>query len=185
MTESSPEIALRPLREADLARLELSLRSSPCGSHAEDVAWQDEGGGNVLIAWMGERPVGSGLIRWAGPRDPAVERMLPNCPEIFRLGVAEDARSRGAGTALLRGLEELAWVRGFRRVGLGVGLGNEGARRLYDRLGYRSAGTPSYVDRWEEPRPDGTRRIEEEGCQFLVKEHAADVRGVGVSKKPR
>ncbi|GAA0454532.1 hypothetical protein Ade02nite_02990 [Paractinoplanes deccanensis] len=56
---------------------------------------------------------------------------------ISEIEVAEEHRSRGYGTAMLRAGEATLTARGVRRVGLHVFGHNTGARRLYRRLGYR------------------------------------------------
>ncbi len=52
--------------------------------------------------------------------------------------VAKPFRDRGIGTSLVRAAEALAGERGYGTVELGVEDSNPGARRLYERLGYRS-----------------------------------------------
>ena len=55
------------------------------------------------------------------------------------LFVAEGARGRGVGTALLAAVAERAWAEGCAEVRLDVVDGNR-ARALYERQGYRAAG---------------------------------------------
>lgn len=50
--------------------------------------------------------------------------------------VAEGMRGRGIGSSLVRRAEEEARKRGFAEITLGVDETNEGAVRLYQRLGY-------------------------------------------------
>ena len=52
--------------------------------------------------------------------------------------VARPWQNRGIGTSLVRAVEALAAERGYGAVELGVEDSNPGARRLYERLGYRS-----------------------------------------------
>ena len=52
--------------------------------------------------------------------------------------VARPRQGRGIGTALVHAAEALAAERGYGAVELGVEDSNPGARRLYERLGYRS-----------------------------------------------
>jgi ribosomal protein S18 acetylase RimI-like enzyme len=61
-------------------------------------------------------------------------------PEIQDVYVEPAHRRRGVATALSRGVEQEAVLRGHAQISLSVGLGNEPARRLYERLGYRDAG---------------------------------------------
>ncbi len=52
--------------------------------------------------------------------------------------VAKPFRNRGIGTSLVHAAEALAAERGYGAVELGVEDSNPGARRLYERLDYRS-----------------------------------------------
>lgn len=52
--------------------------------------------------------------------------------------VSRPLRSRGIGTTLVRAAEALAAERGYHAAELGVEDSNPAARRLYERLGYRS-----------------------------------------------
>jgi ribosomal protein S18 acetylase RimI-like enzyme len=52
--------------------------------------------------------------------------------------VAKPLQGQGIGTTLVHAAEALAAERGYRTVELGVEASNPKARRLYDRLGYRS-----------------------------------------------
>jgi ribosomal protein S18 acetylase RimI-like enzyme len=52
--------------------------------------------------------------------------------------VARPFQRRGIGTSLVRAVESLAAEQGYRSVELGVEDSNPDARRLYERLGYRS-----------------------------------------------
>jgi GNAT superfamily N-acetyltransferase len=162
-------LEVRPLAPDDLDRLDAYLRPAPYRSHADDLAAQERGEVTVLVAWIGGRPIGQGLIRWEGPRDATVASALPGCPEIFRLSVEVAHQSRGAGTALLDAMEALARARGLPAVGLGVGLENPRARRLYERRGYRDAGCGTYTDTWFHPDASRRRVRVDDACEFLVK----------------
>lgn len=75
-----------------------------------------------------------GLI-WLLQSDTENERFL-----IDGLIVAPHVRGRGVGTALLHAMRQEAGRRGYREVRLDVADGNDGARALYQRLGFREAG---------------------------------------------
>ncbi|MFH6784698.1 MULTISPECIES: GNAT family N-acetyltransferase [Methylobacterium] len=60
--------------------------------------------------------------------------------ELKRLIVAEGARGRGVGSALVQGAEALARRLGAGRIVLEVGVGNEEARALYRRAGFTPRG---------------------------------------------
>ena len=56
---------------------------------------------------------------------------------ISTLVVAPDAENRGVGRALLDAAEAWGRSRGYRLLTLNVFEGNQSARRLYERAGYR------------------------------------------------
>ena len=89
----------------------------------------------------GNRPVGVALLAVRG-REGWVGGM----------GVAADRRREGIGEALLRALLAAARERGLSRVRLEVLEGNEPARRLYERLGFRHL---RLLDVWSLPAGAG------------------------------
>ncbi|RYG90452.1 GNAT family N-acetyltransferase [Loktanella sp. IMCC34160] len=72
---------------------------------------------------------------WRLQSDIENERFL-----IDGLIVAPHMRGRGVGTALLRAMRQEAGRRGYHELRLEVADGNDGARALYDRLGFRDIG---------------------------------------------
>ena len=123
--------------EADLSPLERHLPTGRNNAHAYHFARQKSGDVEYLIAWIDDVPVGHGLINWVGFRDDAPRAAYPECPEISNLGVDQAWRGTGIGSALIAEAEARIRARGFRRAGLGVGVENPDAARLYARLGYR------------------------------------------------
>jgi ribosomal protein S18 acetylase RimI-like enzyme len=64
------------------------------------------------------------------------------CPEaaiawIYDIAIDEEHRGKGYGRALLNGLEEVAREHGLESIALNVFAGNDYARRLYERAGYK------------------------------------------------
>lgn len=165
-----PQRYIRSIRREDLRAIAAALPAAPYRTHADDFDWQRTGAVTELIAWDASTPVGSGFIHWSGPRDASIAEAVSDCPEIFRLEVLDEHRSKGFGAALVRELEALARARGFLRVGLGVGIANPRARALYERLGYRAVESSDYVDRCERPDANGKRCTSEEPCIFMVKD---------------
>lgn len=110
------------------------------------------------------------LQAWAGPKKPTDYAMAINSDAVFVAEVgteilgfslfdAEEAElralyvhpahvGRGAGTALLKAVEQSALSAGFRRMGLHATLNSSG---FYERLGYENLG-PS-----ENPLPTGEK----------------------------
>lgn len=119
------DLTVRALDRGDVAVL--AAREPASRGYARS-AWERQqlGEVEVLVAWCGEVPVGSGEVT-AGPR-----------PELRNLAVDERFRGRGIGTRIIAAAEERARGRGLLRVGVAVD--NPGARRLYERLGYVATG---------------------------------------------
>jgi RimJ/RimL family protein N-acetyltransferase len=76
---------------------------------------------------------------------------------------------RGSGTALVQAGEDTARRLGHRRLALGVGVDNPGARRLYERLGYADCGNGTIVGTWVERNRDGPPVRVSERVHLLVK----------------
>jgi GNAT superfamily N-acetyltransferase len=93
-----------------------------------------DGGQTYLIAWEGGEPVGHAHVSW--------DRTTLGIPEIQDVFVPPELRGRGIGTELSRAAEQLAGERGHARVSISASVANEGALRLYRRLGYRDADLP-------------------------------------------
>jgi ribosomal-protein-alanine N-acetyltransferase len=89
---------------------------------------------NVLVARMDNRIVGFAIMRYG--EDDAHLDLLAVASAYQRLGVARQ---------LLSWLEKCAVVAGTFKVELEVRANNEGARRFYERMGYRViAEAPGY-----------------------------------------
>jgi ribosomal protein S18 acetylase RimI-like enzyme len=116
-------IDVRELNEAELAQVDARLPLSRL-----------DGAQTYLIAWDGSEPVGQAHVAW--------ERTTLGVPEIQDVFVPEELRSRGIGTRLSRAAEELARARGYAELSISASVANDGALRLYRRLGYREAGLP-------------------------------------------
>jgi GNAT superfamily N-acetyltransferase len=91
----------------------------------------DQPGGEYLVAWEGDAPVGHAHLDWR--HDP---------PELQDVYVSESHRRRGIATRLSEAAEERVRERGFDRIALDVDVDAPGPRALYERLGYREKGTP-------------------------------------------
>jgi [ribosomal protein S18]-alanine N-acetyltransferase len=87
-----------------------------------------------LVAWEGDEPVGHAHVAW--------EETTLDVPEIQDVFVPTELRARGIGTKLSETAEQMARARGHRQISISASITNEGALRLYRRLGYRDAGLP-------------------------------------------
>jgi GNAT superfamily N-acetyltransferase len=118
-----------------------------------------------LVAWDGNDPVGHAHVAWAGGK--------LGVPEIQDVFVRPERRRQGVASELTLAAERLAAERGNARISLSHGVANEGARLLYEGLGYRDAGLPP-------ERVVGTvlmrgRRVEvDDTLIYLVKELPVD-----------
>jgi predicted N-acetyltransferase YhbS len=97
-----------------------------------------------------------------------VRQLLGSFPEMNAL----EARppGGGTGTALIGFAEETARALGASTIGLAVDVSNQGARRLYERLGYCVWDNGVAVDHWDETDSDGTVvRSNADTCEYLTK----------------
>lgn len=129
---------------------------------------QQRGECEFLVAWLGNAPAGSVCLLGASKYE-SVRTLLGAFPEMNALGAFP--QRQGTGTAIIRYSEDGARRRGETRMGLAVELGNEGALRLYRRLGYCDWGNGLVVDEWVELDDHGTPTIAHaDECYYLIKD---------------
>lgn len=139
----------------------LKLFSQKYNRFSHEYADVAENGGDVagiLISYSGwilpllALPTGAQLVQacglsWAGGRikdTRAILRMKEAMPDeyfINDVAVSEEFSGRGIGTQIMKHAEEKAKRAGLRKCSLTVDVLNEGAIRLYERLGYKITGT--------------------------------------------
>ena len=153
-------VVVSEIRESDVALLEDQGKPAVGRSFADEYADQCRGEQSIYLATDGGRLLGSGFIRWLGPRDADAHDLFPLAPEIFRLEVVETRRSQGIGTRLLDALCAAATAQGFPAVSLGVAHANPRAHALYRRLGFEETPLTEYYDEYQYPLEDGGGR----GC---------------------
>jgi ribosomal protein S18 acetylase RimI-like enzyme len=94
-----------------------------------------EDGAVLFLAEGPEGALGYAFARpGSAPEALAIERPL----EVETVAVLPAARERGIGTALMDAVDAWARERGIEHLTLAVRTDNEGARRLYERRGFRS-----------------------------------------------
>ena len=111
-------------------------------AHPHELAPPD---GVFLVAWAGSDPVGCA----------ALKRLDERTGEIKRVHVAERARRRGTGRALMVRLEDEARARGYERLRLDIGDRQPAAMALYQGLGYVEISDYNgnrYASHWLEKR---------------------------------
>jgi len=101
------------------------------------------------------------LALHSGPLLFELPRPGPGEFYIAHVAVLPGWRDQGIGTMLLAAAEEKAKAEGLSKCSLDVELGNTGARGLYERLGYKVAGTYTFHAE--------TRRRGIEGLHRMVK----------------
>ncbi len=100
--------------------------------------WGRPGDGGVIAEWEG-KPVGACWFRRFTPAHPGYGFLGEDVPGIG-LSVREEYRGRGIGTSLLAAALATLLRGGAATVSLSVELGNERARRLYERAGFEPVG---------------------------------------------
>jgi ribosomal protein S18 acetylase RimI-like enzyme len=141
---------------------------APAGVYAAHLAAQADGLCTVLVAEVGGRVVGTGMLR-AERRDAVVVERLGSLPEISNLQVHPDERGRGHGTALVEAACALVAGQGGSRVGIGVADDNPDAARLYLRLGFADTGL-AYADHYTWTDVEGVEHQAADDVRYLVRE---------------
>lgn len=130
-------VQYRKLVEADLREIEWEGAYTLYRRVYEDVYQRVERG--QALMWVAELPE-LGLVGQAFVQLKMTDRSCANGRTrayIHSFRVRPAMRNRGLGTALLAFVEQDLVQRGFREVTLNVAENNEGALRLYQRLGYK------------------------------------------------
>lgn len=160
---------VRESTDADVAALERAIPTGAARVHAAHRARAAAGELTHLVVVDDEGvPLGVGAVLWSGPRGENAATAFPGVPELAHVHVAEHARGRGAGSALLAHAEAVVRGRGHRACVVGVSDDNDGAIRLYQRRGYRDTAAGDTVD-YTWVAPDGAEHAVREDCLLLLK----------------
>lgn len=139
------EAVIRPAEAADLPALEwMGLYSPHRAIIAEAFAAQQRGDGLMLLALTNGFPVGQVWIDLARKRAEGVA-------VLWAVRSFHPLHGAGIGRHLLEAAEQELRHRGIRRAEIGVERANDGARRLYERLGWRIVGPLDEVQRCVTP----------------------------------
>ena len=144
MAETEVRIAVhfRLCRGEDLRALEwMGLHTREREIIEGAFAAQERGDGLMLLGLSAGFPVAQAWIDFAGPGRAA-------CPLLWAVRVFPALQGAGLGTRLMQEAERRMLARGAREAELGVERDNLGARRFYERLGYRAAGARREVVRY-------------------------------------
>lgn len=89
-----------------------------------------QGNGDYLVDWDGAEPTGHVHVAWSDP------------PELQDLEVCSEYQRQGIATSLIASVEATCRRRGCSRLHVMVSDRNDGARALYEHLGYARANIP-------------------------------------------
>lgn len=128
---------------------------------------QEAGLATYLVAWRGGEPVGRCTVLAASKYDK-VRQLFGEFPEMNALEARP--QGQGTGTKMIACTERTAREHGAAKVGLAVAVSNDGANRLYQRLGYRDWGHGSVLDHWDEIDSAGrVVKTNADPCRYLTK----------------
>lgn len=162
------------IKEADESQLDfLVTQFSPNNPMFQfnRYATQNRGEGLYLIAWHNNTPVGHFLLRWSGPNDVPVTKLVNITHSAFlEAGVTVyEYRRQGVATAIIQEAERLAKEKGCTCLGLEVGINNPEAKRLYEKLGYEDWGHGEFPISWEYTDENGNKGIGTEVVIYMKK----------------
>jgi ribosomal protein S18 acetylase RimI-like enzyme len=131
------QVLFRHAQETDLRAIEWEGDYKEFRNVYADVYRRSERG--LAVMWLAELP-GWGLVGQVFAQLKTNDRKTANGKTrayVHSFRVRPSWRGHGLGTRLMEVVEADLSSRGFREVTLNVGDDNEGALRLYQRLGYR------------------------------------------------
>ena len=149
MTDSGPDVSLRPLRADEYPAFVATSKAGYAQAIEEQAGYTAEYArqraeddfANILPAGLATAGHAITVIEaegeavgrlWLAEREMGAQRVL----FIYDIEIDEAFRGRGLGRAAMLLAEEQARQRGITRVSLNVFGGNEVARKLYRSLGY-------------------------------------------------
>ncbi|TYC96322.1 GNAT family N-acetyltransferase [Arthrobacter echini] len=150
-------VQIRLCADSDLVALEAT---EPPGAGIARSVLQHQGAGIVVYAaaWRQDQPLGTVVLD-----------LNASCaPELKHLFVQETVRGTGIGTSLCIWTEAYAVQAGFAALYLSVGTDNDGARRLYERLGFAPTGRTTTTS-YEYIDDDGRKQWATENDETFVK----------------
>jgi ribosomal protein S18 acetylase RimI-like enzyme len=171
---------VRPAGEDDLTELIAApWTANLAATHTDRFTLQERDAAVYLVALVDGTIVGHLLLKWDGPDGDVLRSQLAPCAEIEDLRVVEELRSRGIGSALLDHAAALTVARGQNRLGLAVGLDNDRARALYERVGFAQVDIPPFDVRWQYRTPTGELAWGSQRCSYMIKPLLGRGSGVG------
>ena len=157
---ASLRVAIRTLLQTDLATLE--WHGGPDLRSFYEWEWRRHEATEltVLVADFNGYAIAQLALHWSG------KPSHPHLPDVQSLRVHPAFRGLGIGGRILHVAETLAAGAGYSDISLAVGIHNDAARRLYERVGYRAVGD-SYEDIWH--------YVDRSGATITVSETVVDM----------
>ena len=155
-------------REVDIVASELNPARN-AETHRGRLKLQHDGTLVYLIAWIGETPVGHGMLLWDGPTGSPKQHIDESCPYVEDLWVRKDLRSRGVGARILAEMTILAISHGYDSISLSVGVDNLRAIELYERMGFNMTRAPRFTLSGMVSMANGETQFWSEKCQYMRK----------------
>jgi GNAT superfamily N-acetyltransferase len=90
------------------------------------------------MLFVADGPGGTLGYAFALPRPAPATLSIDRILEVETIAVVAEARGAGIGTALMDAIESWARGQGIDHLSISVRTANDGARRLYERRGFRS-----------------------------------------------
>lgn len=164
------DIEIRKSTWNDLDALNTHLPSTIKNFHEKNLKAQDLEEGIWLVAWKNEKPIGHVRIRWAGSENENVTSHVIAVPHIDSLSVTESFQNHGIGKLLIEALEDLARQRGFKQIGLSVGIENSNALEFYKHLGFSNWKHGTYKAYWDYVDSEGKQYNDSEERTYMLKQ---------------
>lgn len=157
----SLEVTIRACREEDLPGLEWFGMFTPHREIIREAYRMQERGENLmLVAEANGFPVAQAWIN-------LVARASLGAGLLWAVRVFPALRGMGIGSRLLSAAEEALRRRGVAHADIGVEKENEGARRLYERVGYRVLGEE--YEEYEYTPPEGESPVRVPVDQWILR----------------
>lgn len=138
-------------------------------THRSRLQLQEDGVLLYLIAWIGEAPVGHGMLLWQGPTGTPKQHIGAPYPYVEDLWVRNDLRSKGIGARILAEINLLVISHGYEAVSLSVGVDNRRAIKLYERMGFEATRVPRFILSGMVAMANGETQFWSEKCQYMLK----------------
>jgi ribosomal protein S18 acetylase RimI-like enzyme len=103
-------------------------------------------GDHGLVAELDGSAVGAAWARLFEAGAQTYGHVAPDIPELVCIGISPEAQGKGVGAALFDGLVALLKAEGYRAVSLSVEDGNDRAKAMYVRRGFRDVGRNGEAD---------------------------------------